>query len=54
MVPFCSSWPSFKRVSLGSPLLGCDDSSQLTGDEIGRAGPLPAHAAVLSACQTAL
>ncbi|CAN5965050.1 unnamed protein product [Sphagnum jensenii] len=38
----------------GSLLLGCDDSSRLTGDEIGRAGPLPARAAVLSACQTAL
>jgi CHAT domain-containing protein len=43
-----------KEFPWGSLLLGCDDSSRLTGDEIGRAGPLPARAAVLSACQTAL
>ncbi|CAM6019512.1 unnamed protein product [Sphagnum balticum] len=43
-----------KEFPWGSLLLGCDDSSRLTGDEIGRSGPLPARAAVLSACQTAL
>jgi CHAT domain-containing protein len=43
-----------KEFPRGSLLLGCDDSSRLTGDEIAQAGPLPARAAVLSACQTAL